>query len=141
MELKPVHIEKIAKALNVSSIALYGTNEMKLKLNNIGDIYNFIITICKSNFIVVSIKNDQVLFNFNPVLLENFVDDKNKEIRSCSYYKFKENNDLLLERAKLYLSAKEDAFKELSNKNQIALLDKIEEIEIKLIGINETLKI
>ena len=48
---------------------------------------------------------------------------------------------MLLEKAKLYLSAKEDAFKELSNKNQIALLDKIEEIEIKLIGINETLKI
>ena len=91
--------------------------------------------------LVVSIKNDQVLFNFNPVLLENFVDDKNKEIMSCSYYKFKENNDLLLERAKLYLSAKEAAFKELSNKNQIALLDKIEEIEIKLISINKTLKI
>lgn len=76
-----------------------------------------------------------MLFNFNPVLLENFVDDKNKEIRSCSYYKFKENNDLLLEWTELYLSAKEAAFKELSNENQIPPLDKIEEIEIKLIGI------
>lgn len=126
MEPKPVHIEKIAKALNVPSIALYGTNEIKLKLNNIGDIYNFIFTMCKSNFIVVSIKNDQVFFNFNPVLLENFVDDKNKEIRSCCYYKFKENNDLLLEFVELYLSAKEAALKEISNENQIALLDKIE---------------
>lgn len=53
----------------------------------------------------------------------------------------KENNDLLLKWAKLYLSAKEAALKELSNENQIAPLDKIEEIEIKLIGINETLKI
>lgn len=51
MELKHVHIEKIAKALSVPSIALYGTNEMKLKLNNIGNIYNFIFTMCKSNFI------------------------------------------------------------------------------------------
>lgn len=141
MEPNPVHIEKIANALSVPSIVLYGTNEMKLKLNNIGDIYNFIFTMCKSNFIVVFIKNDQVLFNFNPVLLENFVDDKNKEIKSCSYYKFKENSDLLLEWAELYLSAKEAAFKELSNENQISLLDKLEEIEIKLIGINETLKI
>lgn len=57
MEPKPVHIEKIANALSVPRIALYRTNEMKLKLNNIRYIYNFIFTMYKSNFIVVSIKN------------------------------------------------------------------------------------
>ena len=51
MEPNPVHIEKIANALSVPSIVLYGTNEIKLKLNNIRYIYNFIFTMCKSNFI------------------------------------------------------------------------------------------